>query len=157
LPIHAVGILLLISYFGWGIYKRLRPKDRNYTSFIKSGASYETYFRYKKAFEIYEKARQLPNLSPNQQAVLNFNCGSCLLKQKKYKRAAAYFDRLFEQEADHFLYMRQLKLVLKGYMLAGEREKAQALYEKYKSFEGSGRLTSFMKHCTFLGADLESK
>lgn len=126
-----IGIMLLGIYFFWGIYRRFRPKKKSYEDYIKHGIDCETYFRYKKAMDVYEEAMRLPHLTPNQKATLKLNCGNCLLKLKRYAEAVPFFDEAFEdiKALGAFHYTGQLKRVLKGYIRAGEQEKAKALYE----------------------------
>ena len=157
-PIQVIGSLLLISYVGWEIYKRCRPKQKGYTDYVKRGADYETYFRYKKAFETYEEARSLPDLTTVQRANLDLSSGTCLLKRKDYKGAIPYFERAFEQKVGHIHYGRRLKLILKGYMLAGEHEKARQLYEKLINRSGTrDQFHKWKKQTSLFDSDVESK
>ena len=149
-----IGILLLIIYVGWGVYKQIRPGEKGIAFYINRGAKCERYFLYKKAFAAYEEAKALPSLKPVQRAMLDFCCGRCLLKQKKYKRAVPYFERAFEQEVGIFLYNRQLKLVIKGVMLAGEHELARKLFEK---LAGSSQSPKWRTRTHLFDVDRESK
>ncbi len=150
-----IGILLLIGYVVWGIVRRLRPKEKRYVDYIKKGVDYETYFRYEKALGVYREALTLPHLTPNQKSNLEWSSGHCLVKLKRYKEAVSFFDRAFYETSDlgPFHYTGQLKRVIKGYLLAGEREKAQKLYEDLMKRSNYDRRFKRLKR---LGVDLYS-
>lgn len=127
-----VGGILFVSYLAWGLYRRFRPKEKTYEDYAKQALYYEMYFRFKKAVSVYQKALELSYLTPIQFVNLKLREGCCLLKLKQYKEAVGVFDQAFENDnrLGPFFYTNQLKKVLKGYLKAGEEDKAIQLYEK---------------------------
>ncbi|KZR60047.1 hypothetical protein [Pseudobacillus badius] len=75
---------------------------------------------------VYKFALQHPSLSPAEASSLQINIGLSYAKQRKYKQATEYFDRVFhEQIQQGFVYDSSFTKVIQAYLKSNQKERAK--------------------------------
>lgn len=130
-------ILILISaaVIILTIYNNFFKPLISYKDYINRAASYEIILQRKKAINMFKEAlNNIADLTEFEKYGLMISIGIYYYKDKKYNEANNYFkDALKIINDKNFYYDNSFKIIIRSFFLAGERIRANELYNELLS------------------------